>query len=320
MSSDVTERVRWICRCVAPRARAGAFAFIVAAAACAHGTAPVPSFDGVALADTTDLVTRGEYIVRNVAACGGCHGADNAPDGPLTGGAEFKDWRLGTVRASNLTSDSQTGLGAWSDGEIVRAMRTGTARDGRLLAPVMPYRWLHDMSDADAFAVARYLKSLAPVRHEVKQNPNFAFKMARSTFLGPVTGERSNAPRRGATVEYGEYLALHVGLCADCHTRRGGLTSSPDMSELFAGDAHPSKDFPANPANITPDTVTGIGRWSEADFIRTIRTGVNPHGDSLSTFMPWQQNRRMTDDDLRAIYVYLRSIRAIDNPVPRRGR
>jgi mono/diheme cytochrome c family protein len=298
--------------------RFGGIAFVVAAAACRHGTAPVPSLDGVPLADTANLVARGEYIVRNVAACGGCHGADNAPDGPLSGGAEFKDWRLGTIRASNLTSDAQTGLGAWSDGEIVRAMRNGTARDGRLLAPVMPYRWLHDMSDADAFAVARYLKSLPPTRHEVKQDPNFAFKMARSTFLGPINDETPKPPPRGVTVEYGGYLARHVGLCADCHTRRSGLTSSPDMTELFAGDAHPSKDFPANPSNLTPDTLTGIGRWSEADFIGTIRTGVNPRGDSLSTFMPWPQNRRMTDDDLRAIYVYLRSIRAIDNPVPRR--
>jgi mono/diheme cytochrome c family protein len=315
----MTERARLISRSVALGARFGGIAFIVIAAACGHGTAPVPSFDGVAVADTTNLVARGEYIVRNVAACGGCHGADNAPDGPLSGGAEFKDWRLGTIRASNLTSDTQTGLGAWSDGEIVRAVRNGTARDGRLLAPVMPYRWLHDMSDPDAFAVARYLKSLPPVHHEVKQSPNFAFKMARSTFLGPSNGEAPAPPPRGVTVKYGEYLARNVGLCADCHTPRSGLTSSPDMAELFAGDAHPSKDFPANPSNLTPDSATGIGRWSEADFIRTIRTGVNPRGDSLSTFMPWQQNRRMTDDDLRAIYIYLRSIRAIDNVVPRRG-
>jgi hypothetical protein len=85
-------------------------------------------------------------------------------------------------------------------------------------------------------------------------------------------------------------------------------------------DANPSKDFPANASNLTPDSATGIGKWSEADFVRTMRTGLTPSGDSLNPFMPWKQNRRMTDDDLRAIYRYLRSIPPADNQVPRRGR
>jgi hypothetical protein len=87
------------------------------------------------------------------------------------------------------------------------------------------------------------------------------------------------------------------------------------MDELFAGDASPS-GFPANPANLTPDTATGIGKWSEADFLRTIRTGKDPEGHELDPFMPYQQLRRMTDDDLRAIYRYLRALRPIKNEVP----
>ena len=288
--------------------------------ACHHGSAPLPSLAGVAVGDTTTLVARGEYIVRTVAACGGCHGAENAEDGPLSGGAEFKDWRLGTVRASNLTSDVSTGIGAWTDAQLVRALRNGSRKDGRLLAPVMPYGWLHDMSDRDALAVARYLRSQPPVHHEVRQDPNFVFRIAKATFLGPNNDPPASPPIPGPTAEYGAYLSQHAGLCADCHTPRNGLTSSPDMTRLFAGDAHPSKAFPANPANLTPDSVTGIGRWSEDDFLRTMRTGVNPRGDSLHPFMPWRQNRRMTDDDLRAIYRYLRSIPAIDNPVARRGK
>jgi hypothetical protein len=92
------------------------------------------------------------------------------------------------------------------------------------------------------------------------------------------------------------------------------------MDRLFAGNAHPPKDFPANPANLTPDSATGIGRWSEDDFIRTIRTGVNPRGDSLKPIMPWRETARMTDDDLRAIFRYLRTVPPIRNDVPRRGR
>ena len=288
---------------------------VILLAAC-RSSAPLPLLSRVepgTAADSRSTLARGEYIVRNLAACGGCHGENNNPDGPLSGGAEFKDWRLGTIRASNITGDSATGVGAWTDAEIVRAIRTGTARDGHLLAPVMPYGWLHDMSDEDALAVARYLRSLPPVHNEVRDSPNLLFRLARSTFLGPKSSATPPPPPRGATPRYGEYLAQHAGLCADCHTPRGGLQQNPDMDRLFAGNAHPPKDFPVNPANLTPDTATGIGRWSEADFVRTIRTGVNPAGHALNAFMPWHQNARMTDEDLRAIYRYLRTLPPIVN-------
>lgn len=95
------------------------------------------------------------------------------------------------------------------------------------------------------------------------------------------------------------------------------------MDRLFAGQPDPPGEFPAHTSNLTPDTATGIGLWTEDDFIRTLRTGVNPAGDSLHPFMPWRQIRRMDDDDLRAIYRYLRTLppsrdgpqrRAVTNP------
>jgi cytochrome c553 len=255
-------------------------------------------------------VARGEYIVRSVAICGDCHAADpkKDKDGPLSGGMEFRDWRIGIARASNLTPDPETGLGSWSDAEIVRALRNGQSRDGRLIAPVMPYEWFHQMSDDDAFAVARYLRSLPPVHNAVKQEPSFAFKIGRALFLRPKPAMTTAAPERAATAEYGGYLAQHVGLCGDCHTQRTGLLQKPDRNRLFAGMSHPPKGFPAKPPNLTPDPTTGIGSWSEADFIRAMRTGVAPNGDKLKPFMPWPQLKRMSDDDLRAIYLYLRTL------------
>jgi len=289
------------------------------AAGCGGRSTPLPQLAAVPMPSNAQLVARGEYIVRNAATCGGCHAAEQGKtDGPLSGGTEFKDWRLGTIRASNLTPDSATGLGRWTDAEIVRALRNGESRDGSLLAPVMPYGWLNGMSDEDALAVARYLKSLAPVSHVVSQQPNIVFKTGRALFLRPKPGDTRTAPPRAASAAYGGYLAKYVALCADCHTPRGGMMATPDMDRLFAGDAHPSKDFPANPSNISPDSATGIGRWTEADFIRTIRTGIDPKGDTLNPFMPWHENSRMTDDDLRAIYRYLRTVPPISNAVGRR--
>jgi mono/diheme cytochrome c family protein len=269
-----------------------------------------------ALADDAALARRGEYLVRNAAVCGHCHSADRKnPDGPLSGGAEFRNWRLGIARASNLTPDPETGLGAWSDEEIVRALRTGRSRNGRLIAPVMPYEWFHGMSDDDALAVARYLKSLPPVRNEVRQSPNLAFRIGRTLFLRAKPVASMTAPAPGATVEYGRYLALNVALCADCHTPRGGVRAAADKSRLFAGMAKPPKGFPAKPSNLTPDAETGIGRWSENDFVQTIRTGRAPDGRELHPFMPWHEQRRMTDDDLRAIYRYLKTVPPIRNRV-----
>ena len=295
-------------------------AFAALACACASGRVRLPTLPAVGAANAAALSARGEYVARDVSVCGQCHAADAKRDidGPLSGGREFRNWRIGTVRAANLTPDPATGLGAWSAAEIVRALRNGERKDGRLLAPIMPYEWYHRMSDDDALAVAVYLQGQPAVRNEVRQSPNLLFRMARGLLLRPKPEITAAAPPRGATAEYGGYLAQHVGLCADCHTPRKGLRSLPDRSRLFAGMKDPPKEFPSNPWNLTPDEETGIGRWSEDDFLRTMRTGVNPSGISLHPFMPWQQTRRMSDDDLRAIYRFLRTLPPIRNEVPRR--
>lgn len=292
----------------------------LALAACGGGNVPLPDLSRAVIGDTSGLVKRGEYLVRDAAVCGHCHAAqpESDPDGPLSGGMEFRNWRLGTVRAANLTSDSATGLGRWSEAEIVRAIRTGEDRDDHVLAPVMPYEWFNGMSDRDALAIARYLKSQPPVGNEVENDPNLFYRAARLLFLGPLDPPDGRAPPRGPTPEYWEYLALHVNLCADCHTQRRGIRATPDRSQLLAGSASPPSGFPVNPTNLTPDSATGIGEWSDEDFLRTLRTGVNPQGDSLHAIMPWREFRRMTEDDLRAIYLYLRTLPPINNPVPER--
>jgi mono/diheme cytochrome c family protein len=297
--------------------KAAIITFAAGLLACRGPLVPA-SASGTLAIDTTNLVARGEYIVRNAAACGGCHSTDERnPDGPLGGGTEFKDWRLGTIRAANLTPDSATGLGTWTDDDIVRALRSGQRKDGRLLAPVMPYDWLHRMSDGDALAVAQYLKSLPAVRHEVRQSPNLVFKIAR-LFMAPKEPVTVWPPARGPTAAYGNYLADHVALCAHCHTPRSGIRDRYDDKLRYAGDASPPKEFPVNPSNITPDSATGIGRWTEEDFLRTMRTGVDPAGDTLHPIMPWRAIRRMTDDDLRAMYLYLRTVPAVHHDVTRR--
>lgn len=301
--------------------RISAVLLTVALAACAATPPPLPALSASSVGDTAGLVARGEHLVRNVSVCGHCHAALPArdADAALSGGAEFRNWRLGTIVASNLTPDSATGIGAWSEAELVRAIRTGVDREGRLMAPVMPYEWLGNMSERDALAIAVYLKSRPPVRNETRSRPNLVFRVARALVLRPEHPRRDAAPRPGPTAEYGRYLADGPGLCADCHTPRGGIRATARRDRLYAGDATPPRAFPANPSNLTPDSATGIGRWSEADFVRTLRTGVNPAGDRLHPFMPWREYARMSDEELTAISRYLRTLRPIPNPVPRRA-
>jgi mono/diheme cytochrome c family protein len=297
---------------------AAAFATVLVVT-CGGGTVALPDLQPAATGDTTGLVARGEYVVRTVAVCGHCHAADpqEDPDGPLSGGMAFSGWRLGTMRASNITPDSATGIGDWSEAHIVRAIRTGEDAEDEVLAPVMPYAWFHGMSDRDALAVARYLMSRPPVHNEVDNDPNIVYHLASFFFLGPEDSPGSvDAPPAGPSAEYGRYLAHHVGLCADCHTPRGGVRAQPDLDRLFAGQSDPPSGFPARPSNLTPDSATGIGLWSEADFVRTLRTGVDPEGDSLHPFMPWRQVGRMREDDLRAIYRYLRTLPPIEHRIP----
>jgi hypothetical protein len=152
----------------------------------------------------------------------------------------------------------------------------------------------------------------------VADHENLIFDMAELIMLEPIDDPSPrSAPPRGVSVAYGEYLATSVALCADCHTPRGGIRESHDRSKPFAGDATPPAGFPRNPRNLTPDPETGIGYWTEAEFIQALRTGVTPAGYRLDPFMPWQQFRRMTDDDLRAIWLYLQSLAPIRSEIPR---
>ena len=302
-----------------PPAR-GLLLALLMACGCGGGDVPLPDLPIAFVRDTSGLVARGEYLVRNVAVCGHCHSeSPDDPDGPLSGGHEFSGWRLGTIAAANLTPDPATGLGEWSEAEIVRAIRSGEDADGEVLAPVMPYEWFHGMADSDALAIARYLKSLPPVPNDVVDNENLIFDFAELILLEPdASPSPRTAPARSATAAYGEYLATSVALCADCHTPRTGLMQRPDRDRLLAGNSAPPEGFPANPANLTPDGETGLGRWTEADFFRALRQGVRPDGEALHEFMPWKQLGRMTDGDLRAIWLYLRALPPIRNSVPER--
>jgi mono/diheme cytochrome c family protein len=276
-------------------------------------------------------VARGEYLFKYSLNCWDCHGSpgqQNSPDEPQAGGHQYDltdvgpPGGFGYVYASNITPDSETGIGTWSDGELVRALREGLGPDGRLLFPIMEAEWLSGLSDEDTLALVAYMRSLPPVHNEVPDNRlTFAAKALIAFGIlkaQPAITEPVVAPPRGVTIEYGEYLAYHASACAGCHMPRDFNTGQFDLTRPFAGGLapFPEEGFTTTGSNLTPDPATGIGSWTEEQFMAAMRTGLRPDGTVMLPFMPWPSYSRWDVDDLRAVWLYLRSLEPINHPIP----
>lgn len=170
------------------------------------------------------LLERGRYLTRGAAGCGSCHGAKAAqPDSTLAGGRQMQD-RFGVVTAPNITPDRETGIGSWTVGQVIRAVRAGIDREGRPLSIDLhrTYRWL---SDRDARSIALYLSSLKPVHNEIERRRLGGFERNRWGIISQHKEFEGYVPalNEGNRVQYGRYLAYHVSGCFGCHTAEGGV-------------------------------------------------------------------------------------------------
>jgi mono/diheme cytochrome c family protein len=273
-----------------------------------------------AIGATSDpaLIENGRYLAYGPGACAYCHvpksdwaALDRGENLPLSGAHAFP-LPFGTFYSPNLTPDRETGIGRRSDGELARMLRHGVRADGRAPMPLMEYQ---AMSDEDLTAILSFLRSQPPVYREVPDHQLDFIGRAIFAFVIRPTTDRA-APRitpRGATVVRGEYLANNVAVCVACHTNRSAADGS-FTGPKFAGGL--KMDYAADPTkvqappNLTPDARTGrITQWSEQDFVDRFRRGAT-FGESI---MPWGAYRRMTGEDLRAIYRYLRTLPAVQN-------
>ncbi len=302
---------------------AGALALVVVVVAALIGLrwdrrfqAPDPPLSAVT---DSAVIARGAYLAFGPAHCAECHAApeDSAvlrrggmP--PLAGGRGFT-LPPGTFRVPNLTPDSATGIGRLSDGALARMLRYGVRPDGRAAVPFMEYR---DVSDADIVAIISFLRSQRPVHHPVRDHDVNLLGKAVLAFLikpiGPTQTPPRDSPPSGATVERGAYLVRAVSNCAGCHSARSMVDGSYTGPRLAGGSPMETAGVPSikvAPPNLTPDPKTGrITSWSENDFVARFRAGERIPGSP----MPWQAFSHMTDDDLRAVYRYLRSIPAVE--------
>lgn len=262
-------------------------------------------------AHAESLVKRGAYLVNDVAACGDCHtprgkGGRHIEALAFAGGTVFGSPKYRAV-AANITPDRQTGIGSWTDQQVINAIQNGRKPDGSLIGPPMPVEMYHSISDRDLRAIVAYLRTLKPIRHKVAKS---VYKIHLHA-LPPV--DHVTAPPQSNKVAYGGYLA-RVAHCIECHTPMG--PHGRDFSKTGAGGwtIHLPVALGGGALitpNITPDPKDGIGKWSGADIKRAITHGVRPDGSKLFPLMPFRAFRKMHPADLDAIVAYLRSLRPV---------
>lgn len=256
------------------------------------GSHPVPNLQA---ATAPDRLAQGEKIAR---LCAGCH--STAGDLPLDGSkgdvlAEPGTPPLGSLYFPNLTPAGETK--DWTDGEIIRAIREGVHKSGRPLI-IMPSVAFKNMADADVQALVGYLRSMPAVQNNT---PPPRLNVLAALFIGagmfntseqPAITQPIVAPPAGTSAEYGKYLVSTLG-CHDCH------------GENLDGVVPPG---PAAPTVQASNLRVVVPKWTEADFIKFFRTGIDPTGHNVGDNMPWKDYGKFTDDDFRAIFNYLHGL------------
>jgi mono/diheme cytochrome c family protein len=275
----------------------------------------------VATAADPAQLARGKYIFGATGGCG-CH---TEPKGVLNAGGRKYEGPFGTVYSTNITPDTKTGIGGWTDEQIITAIRLGRRPNGERILPVHPFTSFNGMAEGDLTALVAFLRSVPPANRP-NTPKKISIPMFESVFLpawlmtfASKETPPSTAPASG--VARGEYLVRAVGHCGECHTPRSAVTMAVDNSRLLAGN--PKKTGPEGQAapNITPDKGTGLGDWTEEQIVTYLGTGNRPDGDVAGGLMGEMIQgtaagyKDLTKADLQAIARYLKTIPAIKHKI-----
>jgi mono/diheme cytochrome c family protein len=277
------------------------------------------------------VVERGEYLANNVAACIHCHSkrdfskyaGPNVPGSEGGGGEVFDnkiaDFIPGTIYGKNITPDPETGIGTWTDDEILRAITHGINKKGDTLFPIMPYANFNRMAKEDLLSIIAYIRTLKPIKNKVPDRQlmiPISMAYPGPALLASVDG--NVRPPERDKVKYGEYLATFAD-CQTCHTPFA--KGQPDFSRAYAGgNKFHVGNFTVNSANLTPDSASGLGTWTEERFLNKFtqyreEKGYNFDPGTQNTIMPLVSYAGMKDGDLKAIYAYLRTVKTVSNTV-----
>jgi mono/diheme cytochrome c family protein len=255
-----------------------------------------------------EVVARGEYLAR-AGDCIACH---TAPEGRLFAGGRAMPTPFGTLNTSNITPDPETGIGKWTADQFHATMHTGRFPDGGLLYPAMPFASYTKVTRQDSDAIYAYLRTIEPIRQPNRPHDlRFPYNN-RALILGWRTlyfseGEYKPDPSKSEEWNRGAYLVEGLGHCGMCHTPINALGGSSE-SEAFKGGLIPMQNWYA--PSLTSNREAGLGDWSIKDISDLLRTGISDRGAVYGPMAEVVYNslQYLTDDDTRAMAVYLKGI------------
>lgn len=276
---------------------------------------------------TPERIARGEYLANHVSVCIDCHSTRDwskfsgpPTPGTLGKGGDIFDQKFGfpgVYYAKNITPQ---GISRYTDGELFRTITTGVSKEGRAMFPVMPFHYYGQMDEEDIKSIIAYIRTLAPIKSQVPESKSdFPMNLIINTI--PHEASFTKLPPKTDVINYGKYLT-NAASCVECHTKieKGSLVAG---TEFGGGREFPFPDGSiVRAANISSDAETGIGGWDDETFVSlfkahsdsaTLNTKLNP-GD-FNSIMPWTMFGKMHDEDLKAIFAYLKTVKPISNNV-----
>lgn len=276
---------------------------------------------------TPERIERGKYLANTVCVCMDCHSTRDwsvfsgpPVEGTSGKGGEKFDETVGFPGVYYSKNITPSALKDWTDGEIFRAITAGVSKDGHALFPVMPYPYYGQMDEEDIKSIIAYIRTLDPIENKVPEaKSNFPMNFIINTI--PKKGVAQKIPAKTDVVNYGKYIASAAS-CVECH-------SPVDKGQIIAGKefsggrefTFPNGNVLRSP-NITNDINTGIGGWSEDQFVQLFKSRsdsaalhqkVGPN--DYNTIMPWTMYGKMDVEDLKAIFAYLKTIKGVKNEV-----
>jgi len=270
----------------------------------------------------SSVIARGKALVFGPAHCANCHTpvelhekVNAGEEVPLIGGNVFS-LPIATIVTPNLTPDKE-GIGRLTDQEIARLLRYGVKHDGTAVLGFMPF---NNASDEDLTAIISYLRSQPAVKNSIPENRYNIIGKAVKAFL--IKPEGPTAPivkfvQRDTTAAYGKYIANSIANCHGCHTNRDLMTGA-FIGEDFSGgmkfevDTTDGNSYALYTPNLTPDKTGRLYGWTQKQFISRFRMGKL----IKESHMPWGPFSRMSDDELKAIWNYLQTLKPVSNVVP----
>jgi alcohol dehydrogenase (quinone), cytochrome c subunit len=258
------------------------------------------------------LILRGEYLAK-LGDCVACH---TAPGGkPFAGGLPMTT-PLGRIYSTNITPDSETGIGRYTISDFDGALRRGIAKDGHNLYPAMPYPSYAKVNDADTRALyAYFMRGVKPVRQpnrttDIKwpMNMRWPLKLWNVVFLDTSTYQ--NKPANGNEWNRGAYIVQGLGHCGSCHTPRGVGFQEKALDESGSAFLSGAKLDGWFASNLTSEYNVGLGRWNAADTAAFLKTGANRHATAFGPMTDVVNNstQSMTDADVLAVSTYLKTL------------